>query len=347
MRRYADIIASAFAGDDRIHVERACVAGDVQRLPGKLRTLAHHASVVRNGRRLAKQSDAHLFHVIDGSHGYLARVLRHYKTVVTVHDVIPKLQSMGKFETASPGFLSRKIINFSLSGLPFADHLIFDSQSTLNDVAGLGISNRGKHSILFPPLEDQFSIRKIDTTSTRPADLSVPFVFHIGNNGFYKNRKGVIEVFARVAAEIPHRLILAGPPPTLEHLDRVRQLQLTERVAFESYPSDERVHLLYRHADVLMFPSFYEGFGWPPIEAMALGCPVVCSNGGSLGEVVGDAALVSGVGDVEAMAGNLLRLLSDSDLSSTMRAKGAEHASAFGIGEFSDTLRQIYLDVVG
>ena len=108
-----------------------------------------------------------------------------------------------------------------------------------------------------------------------------PAVFHVGHNGHYKNRAGVIRVFARIRAQTPARLVMAGPPPTAALRDLVKALHVEGDVEFVENPDDAQLFRIYRDAAVFLFPSIYEGFGWPPLEAMALGCPVVCSTAAS------------------------------------------------------------------
>lgn len=343
MRRYASLVEAAFEDDEEIQIERVCVARPVDRFPGKLRTLAHHFAAIRNGRRLTKDSSVDLFHVIDGSHGYLAKVLRNRPTLVTVHDVIPMLQCAGHFDAPVPGRISRRIIHSAVRGLDFANHLIFDSVSTQNDCEMVGVACRGGRSVVFPPLERQ--IQNADSTSGTALTDS-PYIFHIGNNGFYKNREGVIRVFSEIAAEVPHRLVMAGAPPLDFHRQLAEENGIATRVDFVVDPSDDEVRSLYRNADALVFPSLYEGFGWPPIEAMALGCPVVCSSAGSLKEVVGDAASVSPPGDVETMARQLWEVLTNQAKSEQLIENGRRHAIQFGLEGFGQKLRAIYLDLV-
>lgn len=349
MRRYASLIEQAFADDPTISIERACVARDVSWLPGKLATLAHHSSNTYNARRLARKSSADLFHVIDGSRGYLAESLRKRKVVVTVHDIIPKLQCMGKFNVPPPGVFSRLIIDKAINGLCSANHLIFDSRSTENDFEELPNGGVESSSVVFPPLEPTiFNSAEINSADHdyQPSSTSdAPYIFHIGNNGFYKNRIAVIRVFAEISSDIPHRLIMAGPVPTPEMRSLADRLRVADRIEFRSRLSDQEVFECYRNASAFVFPSLYEGFGWPPIEAMAMGCPAVCSDGGSLGEVVGNAALVSAVGDELSMAGDLKRLLTDDSEGRRLVDLGYQHVQQFGLQEFAGRLRTIYQDV--
>lgn len=342
MRRYADLLQAAFANDEQIEIQRVCVSKEWAFVPRKLATLAHHFACFRNAGRLVKEG-ADVFHVVDGSHGYLAKVLRRQHVVVTVHDVIPKLQAIGRFAVSPPGFMSKRIINAALTGLSFADHLIFDSTSTKKDCCAMSVRNRGTTSIIFPPLEPQLFR---NNSNPELGDASPPYLFHIGNSGFYKNRAGVIRIFKKIATSVPHRLIMAGPSPSAQIQELVDEHNLGDRIDFRCEPSDNEVIKLYENASALVFPSLYEGFGWPPIEAMALGCPVVCSDGGSLREVVGNAALVSPVGDENAMAANLERILTDQSQSSRLIKRGLEHARLYTLERFAQQLKAVYLDVL-
>src|SRR6185437_87804 len=92
---------------------------------------------------------------------------------------------------------------------------------------------------------------------------------------------------------------------------------------------DSELPALYNAVDLLLFPSLYEGFGWPPLEAMASGTPVVCSRAGSLDEVVGDAALTADPEDVEALAWHVAAALTDRGLRGALIERGLAHAARF------------------
>ncbi len=126
-------------------------------------------------------------------------------------------------------------------------------------------------------------------------------------------------------------LVLAGSPGWLtdEVYALANRLGLTGRVHFLGRVSDEELVWLYNGARLLVLPSFYEGFGLPPLEAMACGCPVVVSNVSSLPEVVGDAGLLVDPQDADALAVAIWRLLSDAALREEMVAKGLKRAACF------------------
>lgn len=135
---------------------------------------------------------------------------------------------------------------------------------------------------------------------------------------------------------------MAGPPPTTELVRLADELQIADLVEFRNHPSDDEVNTLYRQARLLLFPSLYEGFGWPPLEAMACGCPVVCSDAGSLSDVVADSALTADADDHERLAAHCLRVLVDPSLAAELRERGSLHASQYTLDRFANELSNIY-----
>lgn len=363
MRRYADLIVQAFSGDDRVVIHRRTLArppGHWRRLPSQVQTLAHHASVFFSAWRLGRQRDFDLFHVTDGSHGYAVSRLLNRPVFVTVHDVIPALQAKGRFATPRPGRAAGLVIRASLGGVGQSTGVACDSQASQTDLVEMVPKVTGLCSVIHPPLEPGFFVSDAAENGPRLSEMgrvnekksgsgklgdvvpNLPFLFHIGNNAFYKNRAGVVEVFARLANRVPHRLVMAGPKPGMGLIALADRLGVRDRVDFVVDPTDDDVRRLYRESELLLFPSVYEGFGWPPLEAMASGCPVVCTRAGSLAEVVGDAGLVCDVGDTDALVDCCLRVLSDASLADRMRRDGREHAKRFSLGRFRDQLAEFW-----
>jgi len=127
-----------------------------------------------------------------------------------------------------------------------------------------------------------------------------------------------------------HDLVLAGDFRRREDLrNRVSDLDLEKQTLFPGVVSDERLIELYQNAALLVFPSRYEGFGLPVLEAMACGCPVVSSNAASLPEVAGDAAILVDPNDTDGFAGAMSRVLEDSEKATELRTRGLAQAARF------------------
>ena len=317
-------------------------------LPSIAKTALHHGGCWFGVTELqAKYPDA-VLHLVDGSHGYLVNRLPKQRLVVTVHDVIPALQSNLFFPVPRPNFAARRIIQSSIRGIGRAHQRVFVSSCSRQDYQKISGFFSIQDRIIYPPLKTVFAsslsnLRRWELLDQRPS--STPYVFHLGNNAFYKNRIGVIDIFAMLAQRIPHDLVLAGPPVPPQIRKRLQELGIADRVNFFENPGDEEIKQLYLHASVFIFPSLYEGFGWPPLEAMACGCPVVCSDAGSLAEVVGDAAILCSQGDLREFAVQVENVVRNSDLSQMLRERGRLHSSQFTLDRFAAQLAEVYREV--
>ncbi|MEO6077227.1 MAG: glycosyltransferase family 1 protein, partial [Candidatus Andersenbacteria bacterium] len=186
----------------------------------------------------------------------------------------------------------------------------------------------------------------IDTSHFRPSTSQstkkiTPYVLFVGTWDARKNIKLLIDAFLQIADQIPHKLIIAGKPAHKEDgsHEYAQQSEYTKRIEFREQVDYNDLPGLYSNADLFVFPSAYEGWGFPPQEAMACGTPVVVSNGGSLPEVVGDAGIVIPFSeqDVHArmhdkdftrrLAQEMLSILTSPEKQQAMIAKGLVQAS--------------------
>jgi glycosyltransferase involved in cell wall biosynthesis len=131
-----------------------------------------------------------------------------------------------------------------------------------------------------------------------------------------------------------------------EHLELATRLGISEHLRDLGPVDDQGLADLYNAADVLLFPSLYEGFGWPPLEAMATGLPVVCSRAGSLAEVVGDAALTAEPEDVSGLANHVAAVLTDPSLVASLRLRGFERAKLFNWDRTAEKFEAVYREVL-
>lgn len=338
MGLYADMVMQALQEHAPRSVEvelvslRSAPAGRRRGLTGQLAML----QAIHQARQASARARADVCHLLDGSFGYMATGLPMQRTLVTVHDLIPALQARGRFAVPSPGWAARRLINSSLGVLRRAGAVYAISASTALDV--LALTGRSVDAVVHNPLRP-LSAAAIDL----PAPSEAPFVLHVGNNGFYKNREGVLRIFAAMVRKHPAlRLAMAGPEPTGSMVALARELGIDTRVDWIVAPKDEDLGRLYRQARLLLFPSWYEGFGWPPLEAMAFGCPSVCADTGSLPEVVGDAALIWNPSDIEGFATQALRLLDDSALVRELSERGQHNLRRFNMRSLAEGLLPLY-----
>jgi glycosyltransferase involved in cell wall biosynthesis len=157
------------------------------------------------------------------------------------------------------------------------------------------------------------------------------FILFVGQIYPMKNLSAIIRAFALLRGRLPHKLVIVGKPLSRyqDEFDLVEKLGLSSDITFTGWVPDEDLPAFYRLADLFLFPSLYEGFGIPLLEAMASGCPIVTSNAGACPEVVGDAALIADPRDDNAIADAVYRLVTDDSLRSDLRKKGLKRAQLF------------------
>ncbi len=231
-----------------------------------------------------------------------------------------------------------------------ASLVLADSEATRNDLLScFGISDDrvvvvhpGRDEAL-EPLRDQLSLEAVHDRY----GLSAPYFLYVGTLHPRKNLVRLVDAFAELAArlqELPSsagggevgagaapELVLAGAKGWLykEIFDRVRRLGLEDRVRFTGYVPDADLPALLSGATAFVFPSLYEGFGFPVLEAMACGTPVLCSNVSSLPEVAGDAALQVDPRDTEGWVVAMHRVLTDEGLRATLVERGLKQVRKF------------------
>jgi glycosyltransferase involved in cell wall biosynthesis len=182
--------------------------------------------------------------------------------------------------------------------------------------------------------------------------LTDPFVLYAGNIKPHKNLERLIEAFHLMRQADPNlkdvQLLIIGDEiskyATLRRA--VHSHKLHKHVRFFGFVSDQTLAALYRLANVFVFPSLYEGFGLPPLEAMASGTPVITSNVSSLPEVVGDAALMIDPYDPAAIADAMARVLTDTDLRVDLQGRGLARAREFSWERSIGRVREIYEEVM-
>lgn len=177
-------------------------------------------------------------------------------------------------------------------------------------------------------------------------DLSQPFVLNVGSSLRRKNRAAVLRIFAAAQEGFSGQLIFAGEALPRELVQLAGELGVASRVLQILEPTNDLLEALYSRAFALLFPSRFEGFGWPVIEAQACGCPVLCSDAGSLAEVAGDGAFVAPADDEAAFAAELTRLSADPAARARWIATGTENLARFLTETMVDRYVRIYEDLL-
>jgi glycosyltransferase involved in cell wall biosynthesis len=281
--------------------------------------------------RRARQLGLDLVHDLTGVSPFGLGIGRG-KMIVTLHDVFA--WSFPGTSTLADTLIYRYWLPRVVSRV---DAFITDSQVSRSDIARyLAV---GRHKISTVPLGVNPAYRPLSHEQTlsvlKRHGLPSAYILFVGSVEERKNLARLLWAYASLVERGEDRaLVVVGASRwKLANTSGLRKISqednLEHQVMFTGYVPEPDLPALYNGADLFVFPSLYEGFGLPPLEAMACGTPVVTSNTSSLPEVVGDAALTVDPYDVEALAATMRRLLDDADLRAEMRARGLARARAF------------------
>lgn len=279
---------------------------------------------------------------------YVLPPLAMTRSVVTIHDCIHL-----RFPQYLPNRVALNYAQFFMaSAARRASRVLTVSEASKRDIMHFLQTPAAKIDVVYngfderlatPTPEDERRVRE-------RFQLDAPFVLYAGNIKPHKNVDRLIEAFAKLrerGLERVNLLIIGDDISKYSSLRRlVHRHQLRQQVRFLGFVSTDTLAALYRLARVFVFPSLYEGFGLPPLEAMASGTPVVTSNTSSLPEVVGDAALLIDPLSADDIADAMVRVLTDDRLRSDLIARGFERVKQFSWDRSVKRTHEIYLEVM-
>ena len=274
--------------------------------------------------RLLAQLGAGLYH----SPYYLMPYRPGVATLLTVYDLIPML--FPRQTTARARLLFRWAMVLALRT---ARRVIVISEATRNDLLRHFKVAPERAVTIMPAADPAFRSQPPEAVAAIRARFGLPeqFVLYLGSNKPHKNLVRLVEAWAATARSTTASLVVAGAwdPRYDEARRRAEALGLRESTCFVGRVPEADLSGLYTAATAFVFPSLYEGFGLPVIEAMSCGTPVACANASSLPEVAGDAALLFDPLDVSAIASALERLLADAGLRQELARRGLGRAAGF------------------
>lgn len=284
-----------------------------------------------------------LFHSPD----FVLPPVRRARTALTVHD----LSFLRYPECFSPPLL-RYLLNAVPRSIERADLVLADSEHTQRDLDELlGVPGE-RVRVVHAGVEPAFAPRPpAEVTAVRQRyGIQRPYLLGLGTLQPRKNFVRLIEAYRLLRQEhqIPHQLVIGGGRGWLHEpiVEAIETHHLQDDVLLIGFVEDTDLPALYTGADLFAFPSLYEGFGIPVLEAMACGTPVVAASASSLPEVAGDAALLVPPTDVAALAEALWRALDDTDLRADLRARGLAQARRFTWRASAQHLRECYRELM-
>jgi glycosyltransferase involved in cell wall biosynthesis len=323
----------------------------VAELGGNMRPLVERAPAysIREQYRLPLALRRERIDVFHAPH-YVLPPLTPCKSVVTIHDCIHLM-----FPQYLPGRLAHVYARAVLwAAIRRSERVLTVSEASKRDILRFFNVSAGKVEVIPNGIDERFSVVPSDEEIARVRErylLHDPFLLYAGNIKPHKNVERLIEAFhlLRQRGHEHLRLLIIGNEvskyPALRRT--VHQFKLHTYVRFLGFVPDQMLAVLYRLADAFVFPSLYEGFGLPPLEAMACGTPVVTSNVSSLPEVVGDAALLVDPYDASAIAGAVERILGDPALRADLVERGRIRARQFSWELSVARIRSVYEEVAG
>ena len=285
--------------------------------------------------RLAKQYDIDILHSIAN----IAPLFYKGDSIVHIHDLC---------FVVNPQWYSysfRTLYNWIVPRLARkATKVVTNSNNSKNDLLQFCRINADKVELIYWAVDQTFE--KTPETEIE-APVEGEYILYVGSLEPRKNISMLIRSYETMRNNNPSlspKLVLIGGDNPLFADVKLQIKRYSEDIVFKGYVSDSLLKSYYKHALVVAYPSLYEGFGLPPLEAMASGAPVMTSNTSSLPEVVGNAALLVNPNDQEQIARVLERVVKDVDLRRDMRARGAEQVKKFNWARVARNIVGIYYE---
>lgn len=254
------------------------------------------------------------------------------KHIITVHDLSYYLFD-NVFTTGQRNF---KKIN-ARWGIKRAEAIITDANSTKRDILRLfpGIDEE-KIKVIYlgvnPIFKEEITLKEIEKVK-REYKITGDYILYVGTLEPRKNIKVLIESFNQVIKKLDKsiKLVIAGKKGWMydELFKKIEEYKLIDRIIFTGYVPDDKLPALYKGAKIFVYPSLYEGFGLPPLEAMSCGTPVITSNTSSLPEVVGDAGYLFDPNNAQELTDKILLLLNNEALRQEFINKGKKRSALF------------------
>jgi glycosyltransferase involved in cell wall biosynthesis len=272
------------------------------------------------------------------------------KSVVTIHDLtlwfFSGRKKRGKLFQAAYKYVIRKTCEN-------AERIIAVSQGTKKDIVEhLGIPEE-KIDVIYEAvparLQQEPTLKRIEMVKAK-YNLTRPYFLYVGQWRSHKNLVRLIRAFAlaRRNYDLDYQLVLVGKPDPLapEVPETIKQLGLQDRVVVTGYVADSDLSLFYKGAMAFVFPSLYEGFGLPPLEAMACGTPVISSNASVMPEILGDAALYFDPESVEDIAAKLHQFASGYHLQHQLKGKLANQVAKYSFAKMAKETLAVYKKIL-
>lgn len=347
-QRYAQTIAEGFSGRNPSVTLHGPTQGRLAKLPGMAR-LDHYLSRWVTQPVALHRLPAEVFHLVDDN-GQLSRWLPWERTVVTCHDLTMLQAGAGLIPYDGPRWYLRRF-EWGVARLVRAASVICPSQAVGREVVEFCGVDEARVTVIPHGVAAHF----VRATPTRRSQLHAELagdarhvLLHVDTGGFYKNVRAVLRTlsFLRSAGE-DVILVRVGSPLRTDDRLLAHELGVSDRILNVGRVSERRLVEIYNGSDVLIFPSYSEGFGWPVLEAMACGVPVVTSDIEVLRELSGLGGLHASPYDPEGLASAVRTILASPERAEQISRAGRERSKHYTWTKAVDAYEKVYTHVAG
>lgn len=269
-----------------------------------------------------------------------------FKTISTIYDLIPLIYSRDYLEGVR-GWMYRPEYFTGLRAYRKADHIITISNAVKLDIVKFLNISPEKISVI--PLGYDKELFSPWSGLDVPRDFPTSYFLYVGAHDPRKNIELFLKAYRMVRKDLREKLVFVGRLSNREISEfssLITKYNLSKDIINLGYVSSEFLPTLYRNASALVFPSLYEGFGLPVLEAMACGCPVIASNAGSIPEVVGDSGMLFDPNDASILAAHLGEVSNNQSLRSYMSKKGIVQAESYSWLRCAEQTLSVYKTVL-
>ncbi len=306
-----------------------------RKLPGKY-TLNYALNKFHSSRAI-KKADYDLFHPTYFD-PYFMKNFPSKPFVVTIYDMIHE-----KYPESFPQ--DDKTSQYKYELMMNSSRIIAISEQTKSDI--MKTWDIESEKIIVIPLASSLDTHSLQDKDQNSKEYRGDYILFVGVRRGYKNFHLLLEAVAPILEESGTLTLICagGEPVTTEERKFIRSLHIEEKIQHVN-PSDEGMADYYNHACCFVFPSLYEGFGIPILEAFACRCPVACSNTGSFPEIAGDAAVYFDPGNIDSIQDALRKIIERGDLRGNLIKKGMERSGKYSWERTAQMTHELYVDTV-
>lgn len=283
-----------------------------------------------------------LFHIPQNGIGLTENIS--CKKIVTIHDLIPYIMP----ETVGKGYLI-KFLEELPKIIKLCDAIITVSEWSKKDI--IKFFPNAENKIYVTPLAADIKYKPLNREKCsffldKTYNINAPFILYIGGFSQRKNVKSLILAFSNIykALNKEYKLVIVGAyKDEINSLNVLKtNLDLSNKIVFTGYVPDNHLPIFYNACETFVYPSLYEGFGLPPLEAMSCGAPVITSNLSSIPEVTSDSSILINPFDIHEIETSILTLLNDENLKENLGNKGLIHSKDFSWNKTAEETLKVY-----